>query len=137
MTEQPPPIQPPKRSLLNRIGCWILVVFWFILILTPACLLVLAIQGEIALWHGSGFPESASHPLLQAKLLMDADTRGLNITSSSLVDVAGDQTCVQTHVRYLLWQGRGQNVSYCDCYTRENTDWTFVASSPGVCAANP
>jgi hypothetical protein len=138
MTEQPPveTIPPPKQSLIKRIGCGILVVMWFILILTPACFLMLAMQGEIALWHGGNFPENEAHPLFQVKLLMDADTRGLNITTSSLVDGPDNQVCVQVYVRYMLWQGRGENTSYCDCYTHEETDWDFTGSSRGVCTAN-
>jgi hypothetical protein len=124
---------PPRQGLFGRIGCGIAVVLWFIVILLPACLLVMAIQGEIALWHGGDFPEGESHPFLQAKLLMDADNRGINFTSSSLVDIPGDQVCVQTHVRYILWQGRGENVSYCDCYMRENENWRFIESTRGNC----
>lgn len=122
------------RGCAWRLGC---IVVWLPLILLPLMLLIMAVQGEVALWHNSSFPDGAEHPFVQARLLMDIDTRGLNITRSYISSSSAQDTalCVQTSVRFLLWQGKGQPVDYCDCYTRPavGDDWGFQARTHGVC----
>jgi hypothetical protein len=122
------------RGCAWRFGC---VAVWLPLILLPLCLFVIAVQGEVALWHGPEFPESAEHPFLQAKLQMDIDTRGLNITRSyvSSSNAADTAVCVQTSVRFVLWQGDGPPVDYCDCYRRSTAEqpWTFDVRMQGLC----
>lgn len=123
------------RAYARRTGCLIAVLLWSLFMLFPMFLFLLAINGEIALWHGGNFPENESHPLLQVKLLSEIQTRGLNITASYVAESSETAACVQTDVRYLLWQGRGENISYCDCYTRETAQstWTPAATTRGVC----
>lgn len=124
-----------RRGCLWRFGC---VVLWLPLMLLPLFLFLLATQGEVALWHNASFPSSAEHPFLQVKLLMDIDTRGLNITRSyiSTPPSGSDAVCVQTNVRFLLWQGQGEAVDYCDCYAPHDDGsdgWTFVSTNSGLC----
>jgi len=122
------------RGCAWRLGC---LVVWLPLILLPLFLLMLATQGEFALWHGDSFPDGEEHPFLQAKLLMDIDTRGLNVTRSYISSSNAQDTavCVQTNVRFMLWQGEGPPVDYCDCYGRDAAadPWVFQARTPGVC----
>ncbi len=130
------------RAWFSRIGCAGGLLLWAFVLLIPGTLFVLAIQGEIALWHGGGFPAGEEHPMLQVKLLMDADTRGLNITSSALSateDRAAEEiACIQTHVRYVLWQGTGDNAAYCDCYARVDVEspWALRSTYAGTCDAD-
>jgi hypothetical protein len=122
------------RGCAWRLGC---LVVWLPLILLPLFLLLLATQGEVALWHNDSFPNGEEHPFVQAKLLMDIDTRGLNVTRSYISSSNAQDTaaCVQTNVRFLLWQGEGTPVDYCDCYTRDAAGdaWEFQARTQGVC----
>lgn len=122
------------RGCAWRLGC---IVVWLPLILLPLFLLILATQGEVALWHNDRFPDGEEHPFLQAKLLMDIDTRGLNVTRSYISSGNAEDTavCVQTNVRFLLWQGEGTPVDYCDCYGRNAPaeSWEFVARTQGTC----
>lgn len=124
-----------RKAYAKRAGCGAAVLLWIVVLLIPAFLFLLAVQGEVALWHGGDVPEGGSHPLLQVKLLMEIETRGLNITSSNVVKPEEGLTCMQTHVRYVLWQGEGSNVSYCDCYTRESDEaaWELVTTNEGSC----
>lgn len=126
------------RGCAWRLGC---LLVWLPLMLLPLCLFVMAVQGEVALWHGQSFPESAEHPYLQAKLQMDIDTRGLNVTRSyiSNSNSADTAVCVQTNVRFVLWQGSGEPVDYCDCYIRDSAEqpWSFDTRSPGLCGQQP
>jgi hypothetical protein len=132
----PAPETPRHRIGLKgyawRAGC---LIIWIPLILLPIIFIVLATQNEIAVWHGDSMPEGSAHPVIQVKLIMEIDTRGLNITRSYLATETDQSLCVQTDVSFLLWQGRGDNVSYCDCYAREATTqpWLFSASTAGVC----
>lgn len=122
------------KGCLWRMGC---VVIWLPLILLPVLLFSLAFNGDVSLWHGAGFPESSQHPFLQARLLMEIDTRGVNITRSYIASSSPDDlsACVETEVRFLLWQGKGEPADYCDCYARETTDaaWTFQSQSASTC----
>ncbi|MBK9122882.1 MAG: hypothetical protein IPM16_07130 [Chloroflexi bacterium] len=132
-TPEPIVVKPPMtvRGCLWRAGC---LIIWFPLILLPIVLLALAVQGEIALWHRSDFPDSHEHPFLQAKLLMDIDTRGLNLTRSFIASGEGsDAVCVQTYVSYMLWQGEGEPSSYCDCYARSGERWALQSTAAGDC----
>jgi hypothetical protein len=128
----------PRRSLLVRLGCAGALVIWFALLLTPILLIVLAAQGEIGLWYGARVPDSEAHPLLQVRLLMDIDNQGFSLTHSSINAQTATSTCMQTDVRYFLWEGEGENASYCDCYARADPDapWAYLASSPGACGAD-
>ncbi|MBC8099657.1 MAG: hypothetical protein H7Y11_09455 [Armatimonadetes bacterium] len=127
---------PRKRGVVGRVGCVGALLLWLIVILFPAFLLVLAVQGEVTVWHGSDVPEPGLHPLLQVNLLMEIQTRGVSITTSTPSTQPGDLTCMQTEVRFVLWQGTGDNVGYCDCYTRANAQapWQFVRMGQGACA---
>ncbi len=119
------------RGLVWRAGC---IVIWLPLILLPIVMFNLATSGEIVFWHGAGMPEPASHPWLRASLMMEIDTRGLNITRSSFASTSADGlTCVQTDVSFVLWAGTGEPVRYCDCYQKSGDVWTLTATAAGAC----
>jgi hypothetical protein len=126
---------PRRRGCLGRLGCGALLVIWLFFVMLPTFLLILAIQGELGLWHGGDIPEPEAHPMILVRLLMDIDNQGFSVTTSSIVGQTETNACVQTHVRFLLWEGEGEDVSYCDCYERasENTAWLYNASTPGLC----
>jgi hypothetical protein len=124
-----PPKPPPSR--LRRIGCALALVIWFTLLLTPCFLFVMATQGEIAVNLGSAPGQD-----LRIWLIMEADERGFGVsrpTTASGNDA--NHLCVQTDVRYLLWAGKAEPVTYCDCYERSGTDqaWSSTATQQGAC----
>jgi len=127
-----------KRSLLSRIGCTFFLAIWFVILLTPCALLYLASSGEIRISH-SDIPDSYDHPRLSIELVTEVESRGLRIVNSSVVDndLNDDLMCVQTNVRFLLWQTDedNQDVSFCDCYERAPTEsnWTFTQTQPDRC----
>lgn len=134
----PVPAQRPRRNPLRRLGCGLALIVWFGILLIPGFLLMLAMQEEVAIWHGGDFPEREYHPALQISLLMDIDTRGVNITRSYIATSSGDTAaCVETQVSYVLWQGRGDPATYCDCYTRATAGeaWTYTGTEQGRCGA--
>lgn len=125
-----------RRAYAGRLGCAVIVLGWSLCLLIPGLLMYLAVQGEIAFWHGDDVPSSDAHPRLQVKLLMEADTRGLSITTSNPISLPENITCMQTDVRFVLWQGSGNNVNYCDCYQGDESgdNWQLISTAAGVCS---
>ena len=133
--ETPPPVN--RLSRLRRLGCLLLLVGWFLFLLTPCALFALAANGEIRLDQPDA-PQPHAQPRLLIRLISDVDNRGIQILRSSRVgDASEDSICMRTAVNYLLWASSGgnQDVVYCDCYSRDNADagWTLSATHPGAC----
>ena len=136
-TSETPPATPvpikPKRGPLGRLGCALGLLVWIVLILSPCLLFTLATQGELTLALGSAPGQTA-----RLWLVMEADERGIGLSTPS-VQASGDghALCVQTDVRYFLWQGRVEPSSYCECYRRANADaaWEAVTLNEGICSA--
>jgi hypothetical protein len=129
----PEPTPRPRRSRLRRIGCGVLLVIWFVLVMSPCAVFLIATQGEIRLPLGG-----APNQELRLWLIMQPRERGFGLSLASVRDVPGEGiACVQTDVRYLLWTGSGENVVYCVCYARPDgdADWTFIESLEGQCPA--
>ena len=98
------------------------MLFWFTLLMTPCALFYLAANGEIRL-EQRDIPQPHAHPLLLLSLISEAKDRGLRIETSWIAGAHRDELtlCVETAVRFLLWEysGISQNVRYCDCYERQ------------------
>jgi len=124
-----------KRSLLRRIGCFGLILVWLVIMLIPFGIFILAIEGDITISHSGDVPDKHQHPRLQVQLITEIDFRGLGITTSSVNQIDGKNLCIETNVRYLLWQGEGEPATYCDCYSRELTasTWSFTETILAQC----
>ena len=125
----------PKRNPIKRLGCALLLVAWFALLMMPCGLFYLAANGEIRLEHGD-IPNPHSHPLLLVSLISERDERGLRI-ESSFVAATEPQLCIETSARFLLWHSSGgnQDVVFCDCYAGGADNWTLADTSAGSCMA--
>ncbi len=129
-----------KTSPIKRFGCGILLVCWFAFLLAPCGLFYLAANGEIRLEHGDA-PMPHRHPRLLISLIGEESDRGLRIETAALM-MAGDQrdaVCVETDVRFLLWESSGGNMDarFCDCYRRDAADdaWQLASTAAGHCRA--
>lgn len=124
-------------SRFGKLGCGLLVVIWFAVLMLPCAMFWLATGNAFTLNHAN-VPEPQEHPLLQVQLIMDVDNRGLQISRSSIQQSSETNLCVSSQVNYLLWASDGDdlNVAFCQCYDREtaNDAWTFVGTqSTGLC----
>ena len=125
-TPDAPPIKP--RSRLRRIGCGIGFVIWVILLLFPCFAIALIAQGEIAVQLGDVPGQS-----FRVWLIQDASERGLGIARPSVHTDANSNVCLQTDTSFLLWMGKGESTSYCECYTHDSDNWKSVNSAQGSC----
>jgi hypothetical protein len=130
--EQPQPIVRKRRGPLARVGCAVALILWFTLLLSPCFAIVLVSRGEISIPTGNA-PEQR----IRVWLIMEAAQRGLGISNASIQSVGVNQLCVQTNISFLLWQGRGEPSSYCECYERnsESEGWNSTAVNTGACVA--
>ena len=123
-----------KRNPLRKIIRIVVIVIWFLILLLPLAFFVLASQGDITISR-SGIPDSHEHPLLQFSLISETDSRGLRITTTSISKPDDLNLCIQTNVRFALWEGQGESARFCDCYTRQDTEseWQFESYIDTAC----
>ncbi len=129
LTSSPPP--PPKRSsIMRRTGCFIGLIIWFVLLLTPCFCLVMASQGEITINLGDVPGQS-----LRIWMVNEARSRGVAIARPTVYVIGnGDSICLQTDVSFVLWMGQGDAIHYCDCYLWGDNDWTLTSTASGDCS---
>jgi hypothetical protein len=124
----PAPVR--RRSPLRRLGCGIALVLWFLILLLPCALFTLATQGQITISQG-GLPGQE----IRVWLIMEVEQRGLGISSTSTHGSDPNALCLQTNVSYLLWSGRENPNTYCDCYTRADAEsaWELSSTQMNTC----
>ncbi len=113
-SEPPPHLRPQNRwrRRIGRVGCAILLIPWFALMLTPCLVLTLAFQREITLTH-SDLP----HHAFRVWLIQERDAQGLAVVTSRRVEITTPEplACVVYDVRFFLWGGdaekRAQSLS--------------------------
>ena len=113
---------------IRRLGCGVLLVMWFMILLLPCIMIVLATQGEIVLTH-SGIPEDD----FRVRLIQTTTERGLAISNSHRVDIQDGNVCTIIDVRFFLWQGKANPAHYCSCYTGSDKTWSSVAEGTEAC----
>ncbi|MBI1280037.1 MAG: hypothetical protein GC179_18055 [Anaerolineaceae bacterium] len=116
------------RSRLRRISCGIGLVIWIIMLLFPCIAIALVAQGEIAIQLGDVPGQS-----FRVWLIQDATERGLGIARPSLHTDENSNTCLQTDTSFLMWMGKGDTTSFCECYAHEVDNWKLVRSAQGKC----
>jgi hypothetical protein len=97
----------PMNPWLRRLLYGVIFIIWLVVMSFPVFAFLLATQGEIQFGN-----EPRSH--LRLFLLQEPDVGGIGVewTRSFL----RQPTCSQTTVTYVLWEGEGDNVSFCHCY---------------------
>jgi hypothetical protein len=121
---------PPRRSPIRRAGCIAGLILWFLILLTPCFLIVLATQGEITITTG-GAPGQQT----RIWLVSEADQRGIVLSTASVRQPSENALCVQTNVRFFLWAGEAEPTTYCECYERVSSGdpWELASTASGVC----
>ena len=117
--------------VVRRVGCGLLVVLWFgILIFGPCAIVTLMSGNEIRLVH-SDVPDDNT---LRIWLIQEADERGLGISTGYSVNPAADTVCTITDTHFVLWLGQGASSHGCACYTRQTGgSYTSLSDGPDAC----
>lgn len=115
-------------SRLRRIGCSIGLVFWTILLLLPCVAIALISQGEIAIQLGN-----VPGQTFRIWLIQDATERGIGIAYPRVHTDASANTCLQTDTNFLLWMGKGESSTFCECYASDGDNWKSISSTQGFC----
>ena len=125
------PVAPPRRrGPVRRVGCTILVILWFLLLLTPCVGIVLATQGDIVIPQGN----APGHEI-RIWLIAEADERGLGLSTASVPQSESNALCVETSARFILWAGNVDPLTSCVCYTRDTEEqaWSTVSVENRAC----
>lgn len=115
-TTMRPKMTPLK--LLRRIGCGVMLVVWFALMLSPCLIVTVLVQGEFVI----SLSDKPNHNLRMFNVDTD-DRRGFGFSRGEIERESDNEFCVITQVRYIMWRGENSPVNYCQCYARSGDDW--------------
>jgi hypothetical protein len=129
-TRYVPARQPPRRSPLRRPGCIAMLIVWFGLLLAiPIFLFSMLTAGEISVTTGDAPDQRA-----RLWLISNIRERGFGYSNAWVASRSETGLCVQTDVRYWLWQGSQEPSAFCECYDRVDGVWNFVSTTQGACS---
>lgn len=114
--------------MLRQVGCGLLIIVWFGIVLLPCLMITLAIRGEITVPY-SDIPED------EFKLwsIQSADARGIGIANSRRVPGKNGETCTIIQRNFIMWQGEASAARWCSCYTKKDSRWGSVAEAEAAC----
>lgn len=92
---------------LRRFIYLLITVAWLCVMSFPALAVILAVRGQLQVGD-----EMGHH--LRIFALQEPDVQGIGVEWTR--PMRRQPACSQTTVRYLLWQGEGEDVAFCQCY---------------------
>ncbi len=120
----------------GKLGCGVLLLFWFCILLLPCAMIWLAFGNTLTIPRGN-VPESELHPRLEVQLIMEIDNRGLKFTTTNVNQIDELNICIENNIDYLLWESDSSATpaTYCQCYQREDNtaQWDFVQQIESAC----
>lgn len=124
-----------KRGIafyLRRLGCGILLTLWFMLMLWPCVMIQVLVEGEFVV-------NLSDRPGHEARIFttQNEDQRGFGFSFASINSENDERLCIQTNVRYLMWQGENEPVDYCRCYDRVEDRWQTAPAVDSKCRPLP
>ena len=119
-----PRLPSPLDRPLSRRGCLAGLLLWACLMTVPLAAVILAVRGEVA-WQRGEFVED------RVWIVKEAEAGGLGWSSAR---VTTDQrpldgpVCVRTRVRFLLWKGTSESLTFCECFVLSRATGGLEAS---------
>ena len=109
------------RKWFRRGGCLVIFIIWLGLMLLPCFFITLLVEKEIIISR-SDVPEHE----YRFFLLEQPDEQGIGISRARIISGGEDEdaVCVVTSVSYYLWEGEGDNSTYCNCYEKSGDSWS-------------
>lgn len=106
-------VRTARATCLRRITCCGFIALSVFLFLFPCFILTIIVEGEVVYSTGDRAGEE-----VRFFQVMEDDTRGFGMSWGSVEQELEDGNyCIKTEVRYLVWEGDGDSLSYCECYT--------------------
>ena len=116
----------PRQA--RRLGCGLLVILWFaLLILVPCGVFTLIAGGEIRVAH-SAVPDDN---WLRIWSIQEAKLRGLGISTGYTVNPDANSVCTITDTRFLLWLGQSPGGRSYACYTKQADTYAIISTGNG------
>jgi hypothetical protein len=98
------------RRPVSRGCCLSGVLGLLVLAIAPCVMFVFVAAGELT-WKRGEFVED------RLWLVQEAEAAGIGYSSARIISrESNGPVCVRTTVTFLLWQGKSENLSYCECY---------------------
>jgi hypothetical protein len=107
---------------LRRLLYALVVLVWLLLVIAPLLAFVLAARGQIQ--FGS---DPRRH--LRLFLVQEEDAQGIGL--EWLRPSRSQSACSSGSLTYFMWEGEGQNASFCQCYEPITNELDSVA--PQAC----
>jgi hypothetical protein len=109
--------------VLRRFAYALIVIVWLVLMALPFLAFILAVRGELMI----GDDQTSN---IRIFMLTEDEAKGIGFQRVKKANVQ-DESCYQTSITYLLWEGQDSdlNVSYCTCLEPE----TGYTSAYGKC----
>ncbi len=118
-------------GLGRRLGCGAVIFMWLICFLIPCAVVGVVSQGGLAITTGD-----LPNQQFRLWLIMERREAGLGMqTATAHYRDDGLQACLDTEIRFWLWDGEGQPTRYRELYEREtvNDTWMYTAVNEGDC----
>ncbi len=133
--EEQPRLYTRREVRRRRVLFWLGIAAWVVVLLIPFFIVMLAVRGEFSVT----LPGEAPDNQLRVWMVMEPRERGIAYSAPTVAAQDALELQVQTNVRYLLWEGENEALSYCTIYTRESADaeWQFAEGVEGVCGVAP
>jgi len=115
----------PPRARWRRTGCLAFVALWLCVAAVSLTAGLLAVRGDVVFARGE---------LRETRLwlVQEEGNRGLGLSTTRFTagDESSEQACVETRVRFFLWQTSQptQNSRYCECYRRVEGTWEYTGT---------
>ena len=140
MTDLSPPSPQPTgvrlffHRITRRAGCFALFVLWLFFMLLPCTFVTLLVNRELT-YDYSDLPEHQ----LRLFLMDNKDERGFGLSRPSIEAGGEDEDfyCMATKVDYLLWEGSVPDIRYCDCYEKNDGEWSLATMSEADGSCRP
>jgi hypothetical protein len=114
------PIFIVMKQWLRRLGYLIIVIIWLLVMAFPIFAFTLAGRGELTFGDTTG-----SH--VRLFLLREPDAEGVGVEWTR--PYRPQPTCTRTSITYIMWEGRSENTSYCQCFNEKSG-----AALPAACS---
>jgi len=100
----------PWSKYLGRL---LIILIWLFIISLPLFAFVIAARQQIQLGRGE-------HNHIRLFLMQEKDAEGVGFEWSR--PFSTKPPCTQTTVRYFMWTGEPENVTFCQCFDSESTE---------------